>query len=130
METADGSHRTVNVLVRWHVDRAMAWVRKYLPAMASRAGEDRGPDDFEHDDRDLAKLIVEAVKVGARHGGYHEAPKGNGLKTVIVGCTATLLAAFIIGAWKLSNESAALRAELTEWKTAVERRLDLLERRP
>lgn len=90
---------------------------------------ERGPDDFEHDDRDLMKLVTEALKVGARHGGYHEAPKGNGIKTVILTCTATIITAGILGAVVLSNEFSAMRAEFAEWKAATERRLDLLERR-
>lgn len=97
----------------------------------------RGPEDYEKNERDLQSLILEAVKVGARHGGYQEAPRpDSSLKAVIIGCTITLLSAGAIGAWKLSNDSAAIRAEFTEWKQATlrwmeqsEKRLDRLENR-
>lgn len=66
METADGSYRTVNILVRWHVDRMLSWVRERLPVIMETRPE-RGPDDFEHDEQNLARLVIEAVKIGARH---------------------------------------------------------------
>jgi hypothetical protein len=49
---------------------------------------------------------------------------------VIVGCTITLLSAFVIGAWKVSNDQAAFVAEVREWQKSIERRVDVLERRP
>lgn len=88
---------------------------------------ERGPTDYAED---VESEFERGVRVGARYGGYREAPKGDGnLKTIIIGCTVTILSAFVIGAWKLSNDSAAIRAEFTEWKQATTRWMDQNERR-
>lgn len=85
---------------------------------------ERGPEDYAESD------FERGMRAGARHGGYHEAPKpDNNIKAVIIGCTITLLSAFVLGAWKLSNDSAALRAEFNEWKTSTSRWMDANERR-
>jgi len=85
---------------------------------------ERGPDDYDESDYERG------MRAGARYGGYHEAPKNeNNLKAVIIGCTVTLLSAFVIGAWKLSNDSAAIRAEFTEWKQATTRWMDQNDKR-
>jgi hypothetical protein len=89
---------------------------------------DRGPDP---DYAEGAESEFErGMRAGIRFGGYREAPKGDGsLKAIIIGCTITILSAFVIGAWKLSNDSAAIRAEFTEWKQATTRWMDQNERR-
>lgn len=98
----------------------------------------RGPEDYEKNERDLQSLIFEAVKLGAQNGGYHEAPKGgdSSTKTVVLGVGITLLGAFIIGGWAVSNRVAALEARFTEWQSAItqrqnaqDQRIDRLENR-
>jgi hypothetical protein len=68
METANGSMRTVHVLVRWHVDRMFTWVRERLPGMTSQADEDRGPPDYARSNRELSRLLLEAFREGRNSG--------------------------------------------------------------
>jgi hypothetical protein len=103
----------------------MMWqlLRKIRLALTMVA--ERGPEDYEAESD-----YERGMRAGARFGGYHEAPKNeNNLKAVIIGCTVTLLSAFVLGAWKLSNDSAALRAEFNEWKQATTRWMDQNDRR-
>lgn len=93
----------------------------------AQALADRGPVDYP-DERESE--FERGIRIGARYGGYREAPKRDGnLKAIIIGCTVTLLSAFVVGAWKLSNDSAAIRAEFTEWKQATLRWMDQSDRR-
>lgn len=88
---------------------------------------DRGPVDYAEG---AESEFERGMRAGIRYGGYRESPKGDGsLKAIIIGCTITILSAFVIGAWKLSNDSAAIRAEFTEWKQATTRWMDQNERR-
>jgi hypothetical protein len=116
-------------------DSMLSRLQARIKGMLSKTAPDRGPADYAEDASESD--FERGVRVGARYGGYREAPKGDGnLKAIILGCTITLLSAFVIGAWKLSNDSAAFRAEFIEWKQATtrwmeqnERRLDRLENR-
>jgi len=118
--------REHTVLVKWTLDAIREAKRKLL-TMSSRGDPTRGPDDYPHD-ADWKRIVVEALR--NRRGDYNEAPKTNGIKTVILTCTATIITAGIIGGIVLSNEFAALRAQVTEWQKATDRRLEALERRP
>lgn len=102
----------------------MMWelLHKIRLALGMASMADHGPDDYEHD---RESEYERGMRAGARYGGYHEAPKNeNNLKAVIIGCTCTLLSAFVLGAWKLSNDSAALRAEFNEWKQSTSKWMD------
>ena len=91
---------------------------------------DRGPEDYIRDDEERVTIPVRWLERALRPGGgYHEGGDKN-LKAVVLGCTITLLSAFVIGAWKLSNDQAAFVAQVTEWQKSIERRIDALERRP
>lgn len=98
----------------------MMWdlLRKIRRALGMVPEDDRGPKDY------ATSEFERGMKAGARYGGYHEAPNNNNLKAVIIGCTITLLSAFVLGAWKLSNDSAALRAEFNEWKQSTTKWMD------
>lgn len=79
--------------------------------------------DMPEDDLERLVRLVSAV---AR-------PPDSGLgqlKAVIVGVGTTLLAAFIVGAWILSNQFYALQAQVGEWEKATDARLVRLENRP
>ena len=108
-------------------DSMLTRLQARIRGMLSKAAPDRGPVDYAED---AESDFERGVRVGARYGGYREAPKGDGnIKAVIIGCTITLLSAFVIGAWKLSNDSAAFRAEFIEWKQATTRWMDQNEKR-
>lgn len=64
----------------------------------------RGPDDYDRRD-EIIERLVEAIHESK--GDYHE--KGNNAWTAGIG--ATLLVAFILGGWSLSNQVAAEQAE-------------------
>jgi len=98
---------------------------------------ERGPDpdvdirDLREDDdiRRLASLIERLVQ-RQPDNGYHEGPKDSNTKAVVIGCTVTLLCAFVIGAIVFSNEFSAFKAQVLEWQKSTDRRLEMLERRP
>lgn len=113
----------------WRADGFVAHLLESLSALGARVRAlasmpERGPEDFTTND------FERGMRAAARYGGYREAPKPeNNLKAVVIGCTCTLLSAFVLGAWKLSNDSAAIRAEFTEWKQATTRWMDQVDRR-
>jgi hypothetical protein len=92
---------------------------------------ERGPQDYPpwDDERRILINIIRRQNERAGGGNYNEAPKSH-LTAIVIGCTITLLSAFVIGAWKLSNDQAAFIAQVTEWQRSIERRIDALERRP
>jgi hypothetical protein len=131
MEHPEPAHDTTIRVGRnlWTLHGMTHRILESLGMVQSRALSlaERGPEDYAESD------FERGMKAGAQYGGYREAPKHpkneGSLKTIIVGCTITLLSAVVIGAWKLSNDSAALRAELTEWKQATTRWMDASDRR-
>lgn len=64
------------------------------------------------------------------NSGYREAPQDNGLKSIVIGCTITILSAGIIGALVFVNEFSAFRGQVSEWQKSTDRRLEQLEHRP
>lgn len=111
----------------------MMWalLRKIGLAMGMVSQADRGPQDYVESD------FERGVRAGARHGGYREAPKGDGnLKAVIIGCTIVLVSGGIIGAITFSNQFSEFRGQVLQWQKSmeaqqsqVEMRLDRLENR-
>lgn len=93
---------------------------------------DRGPGDYSpppwDDERRILINIIRRQTDTAGGGNYNEAPKSPS-NTVIIGCTATLLCALIIGAIASVNEFSAFRAQVSEWQKSTDRRLDILEHR-
>lgn len=55
--------------------RALEGIEELLPKL--RTLSERGPQDYESNERELRHLIFEAVRVGAQNGSYNEAPKGD-----------------------------------------------------
>lgn len=109
-------------------EAAMRAVRAAMKAVGMR-----GPDpDYPPQDDDIRRLagIIERLAQRQPDNSYHEGPKDSGLKAIVITCTASILTAGILGGIILSNEFAALRAQVTEWQKATDRRLDQLERRP
>lgn len=74
---------------------------------------------------DLAELVRVIVSASRPHDDSVKQ-----LRAVIVGVGTTLLAAFVVGAWILSNQFYSLQAEFHEWKAFAEARLTRLENRP
>lgn len=115
--------------LRFRLDAMCERVKRIWAAMHEA---DRGPGDYPPwvDERRILIDIIRKQTSSAGGGDYNEAPKEPHTKAVILGCTITLLSAFVIGAWKLSNDQAAFVAQVTEWQKSIERRIDALERRP
>lgn len=78
---------------------------------------DRGPQDFDPDDPRYLRAVIEGLT--RQNNGYHE--KGQNAWTAGIG--ATLLAAFIIGGWSLSNQVAASQAQ----QVSTQRQIDDLK---
>jgi hypothetical protein len=123
MEMAGSSWRKVDVLVRWHVDRGLAVIRKCLPGMAESR---EGPKDYE-DEEDLRNLVRLAVRAGGQH--YHEGPPGGSTKTIVISVSVVIISSFLIGVWAFSNRFSALEARFSEWQKAVDRRMDAQDQR-
>lgn len=102
-----------------------------------RMANERGPEDFSDNERDIRDLIFEAVRFGAQQNGYREAPKGRGNESaVIIGCTVAVISAFMLGAWQVSMRVTAVEVQVKndsdrnrEWQLSTDRRLDRLENR-
>lgn len=100
--------------------------------MATISDPNRGPADYDERE-DTLRLLISIIRKqteGAGGGNYNEAPKESNIKAVMIGCTITLLCAFIIGAVVFSNDFSSFKAQMTEWQKSTDRRLDELERRP
>jgi hypothetical protein len=112
-------------------DSMLSRLQAKIRRMVMSPAPDRGPSDFAQEEDERILLPVHLVERLMKHngGGYHEGGDKH-VKAVIVGCTIALLSAFVIGAWKVSNDQAAFVAEVKEWQKSIERRLDALERRP
>lgn len=126
METADGSYRTVNVLVRWHLDRMLSWVRQRLPGMQSRIDPDCNIGDSEYE-----RGLVAGARLGGRRYDNGGGEDSSDLKRWIVGVGIVLSGAFIIGGWSLSNQMAAQTVKLDYVVDAVKaqnERITQLER--
>lgn len=96
------------------------------------AMEERGPSDYPpwDDERKILINIIRRQTDSARGGNYTEGNGGKSTNAVVLGVGVTLLAAFVIGGWTLSNRVSALEAKVTAWQIATDRRLEMLERRP
>jgi len=138
-ETTADSQNTDDVLTRIKFRLDALWHRVGLIwAAAMQAEEPRGPLDYDAF-ADERRLLINIIRKQTEKGGgnnYNEAPKESRLMAVVVGCTVTLLCAFIIGSVVFSNQFSALQAQVTEWKqatnewkAATDRRLDRLEQR-
>lgn len=118
----------------WRFDGLLdRWLAKAREGLEARQHEGPPRDYAEDEDDDIRRLagIIERLAQRPPDNGYHEGPKpDSSLKTIIITCTASILTAGVIGGIILSNEFAALRAEVTEWKISTDRRLEALERRP
>lgn len=95
------------------------------------AQPERGPVDYPAQDDDIRRLasIIERIAQRPPDNSYREAPRGSP-SAVMIGCTITLLCAFVIGAVVFSNEFSAFKAQVLEWQKSTDRRLEVLERRP
>lgn len=133
MESTNGSYRTVSILARWYADGAMARVlaaiRERLPGMASRADEDRGPEDYERDDREVMRILRQLI---ARPSGnsYHEG--GNGEKrllTWILGVLALLLVGAVGGGIGMYGKLTAIERGLNDHDDRIDRLERFNERR-
>lgn len=109
------------------------WLTKlkfWLDGRIQKLMENRSADpDAPITRDDIERMVRESARMGAIYGmqssgGYTEAPKPDStLKAVVIGCTVTLLCAFVLGAWTLSTQMSAFH----EWQVATEKRIDHLE---
>lgn len=90
--------------------------------MAPLRDRDRGPDDFDSNDPRYLRGIIEEL-IRTQRGDYHE--KGNNVWTAGIG--ATLLTAFIVGGWSLSNQVAGNQAEEKAQQISTQRQIDELK---
>lgn len=93
---------------------------------------DRGPEDYEKNQRDLESLLASAVREGARRasiqvGNYNEGG-GSWSKWIVPGLV-TLTVAGIIGNVVQYAEVASLKTAFTDFATSMERRVNNLEQR-
>ena len=74
-------------------------------------------------DEDIDRIVRRIVCLAIRYGGngYREAPKDNGLKTIIIGCTVAIVSAGIIAAFTLSNQFAEFRGQVIAWQIAADK---------
>lgn len=105
------------------------WVRKMRGMLNLR-----GPDDFEHEDEDIADRVagIIARKYQARHVNYNNGDTGNGEKRLlrwILGVLSALAVLTIAGGVTLYGEFTALRATVTTGMNAHEQRIDRVEQR-
>jgi hypothetical protein len=123
META--TYRTV--LVRWHADRMLSWVRERLPwIMQSRIDPDCNVGDSEYE-----RGLMAGARLGGRRYDNGGGEDSSDLKRWIVGVGIVLSGAFIIGGWSLSNQMAAQTVKLDYVVDAVKaqnERITQLER--
>jgi hypothetical protein len=117
-------------LTRFRLDALRERVKRIWAAMQD--DDERDPRDYPawDDERKILINIIRRQTERAGGGNYTEGGGDKGTKSVVIGVGITLLAAFVIGGWTLSGRVAALEAKVTEWQTATDRRLEMLERRP
>lgn len=110
-----------------HIMRA---VRKLEELIAQGMRSERGPDPDTPllGDEDVDRIVRLAIKYGGNR--YEEAPKENGIKAIIIGCTVTIISAGIIAVFVLGNQFSEFRGQVSEWQKSTERRLEMLERHP
>lgn len=95
---------------------------------------DRGPEDYEKNERDLRNLLASAVREGARRanvdirGGYHEGDNGSWNKWMMPGIV-TLIVTGIIGNVVQYATVQSLKTEVKDYKDSTDRRLLNLERK-
>lgn len=138
METANGSHlsREVSVLAAWLRSHAQEWAQRYLPHMNSRSDEDRGPEDYARDDREVMRILRQLI---ARPSGNNYNEGGGDKRTLnwILGVLSLLLVGAVGGGVSLYGKVSSLETRVSEWQRAValesaetRRRLERLEGRP
>jgi hypothetical protein len=121
LETANGSYRTVNVLVRWHVDRMFSWVRERLPGMQSRLDPDANVGDTEIYGRldRLERLIVTRPPSNSYHEGGDKR-----LQQWILAILSGLSVAAILGGVAIYGEVKTI----ARGQSDHDRRIESLER--
>jgi hypothetical protein len=125
METAEQSIlRHINVMVRWHVDRATSWIRDHLPAMAESRTE--GPPKDYEDVEDLRNLVRLAVRAGGQH--YHEGGGEKRMFAWILTVLGMLFVSGVTGAFIGYGKLTAIEAKVETGYAQHERRIETLER--
>ncbi len=94
---------------------------------------DRGPEDYDKNERDLRDLLTSAVREGSRRAnieihGYTEGGGGS-WKDKAIWVMMTLLVSGIIGNVVQYAEIASLKTAFQDFTTSMERRVNNLEQR-
>lgn len=88
--------------------------------MTKRRAPDGDPLMDDPGESEILALIRAVAAVGRERKAEH-------LTTVIVGVGITLLGAFVIGGFILSNQFYALQSQVAEWEKATDARITRLE---
>ena len=116
-ESADKAESTI----AWKLDALWQWrhdIDTKIRHVIDKAQElalkavGREPRDYADNEQDLRNLLFEAVKVGAQHGGYHEAPKNgsNAWQRWMLTLCGGLALAGVIGGIAMFGQLSAIQA--------------------
>lgn len=113
----DSADKAEHTLQWWKVDALWQW-RQDITKLIERTQDlvmksiGRPPKDYADNEQDLHNLIFEAVRVGAQHGGYHEAPKNgsNAWQRWMLTLCGGLALAGVIGGIAMFGQLSAIQA--------------------
>ena len=92
------------------------------------AAPERGPSDYSEDD-DERRLLLRIIKDQVRRprDGYQEG--GGKILHWILGVLSALAVSSVVGIFVFWGQFNSLRSEVTEWKNAQQRQIDLAQQR-
>lgn len=123
--TLDGIVQRIRLVAEEALARAKAL------AMGSR---DRGPDDYDTEDDDIRRLASIMERLVNRTNNYNNGDGDSGgssrrLLAWILTVTSLLAVGGITGGVVMYGEVSSLKASVTQWQIANDRRMDQTERR-